>query len=216
MEARASLVWSEAREGQALEGKVRVAIVESWATHWLVPHLRELHRRHPAIQVEILTGQQQSDLSRGEAEIAVRTPRPIRQELSAYRLARATVGLYAVRTLARRWNVDADPKNMPLLMYTPAVDFLQSAAWFRRLVERSEVRLTTNSTHALLAGACEGVGIAVLPRFIARRAPQLVSVSTRSTSEHELWLVSHPEFKRDPRVHAVTKFMKEIGRDLSD
>jgi DNA-binding transcriptional LysR family regulator len=71
--------------------------------------------------------------------------------------------------------------------------------------------LETNGTHALLAAARAGVGAAVLPTFVARRHDDLVRVS-ENVAEHDVWLVSHPEFRRDPTVRATADFLREIAR----
>jgi DNA-binding transcriptional LysR family regulator len=84
---------------------------------------------------------------------------------------------------------------------------LQSAPWFREALESAHVVLTTNSTHTLLAAARASVGVAVLPRFVARGHHDLVSVS-EDVATRDVWLVTHPEFRRDPRVRVTTDFLK--------
>lgn len=98
---------------------------------------------------------------------------------------------------------------MPLLIYSEQLEFLQCASWFRGVVEKADVRLTTNSTLTLVTAACEGLGVAPMSCFIGERAG-LVRINERAITQHDLWLVSHPEFRREPRVRAVAEFLKEI------
>jgi hypothetical protein len=65
---------------------------------------------------------------------------------------------------------------------------LQEAKWFQSLLAEVGVGLETNSTHVLLAAARAGVGIAVLPRFVARWHDDLVRVS-EDVANHEVWLL---------------------------
>jgi len=62
--------------------------------------------------------------------------------------------------------------------------------------------METNSTHALLAAARAGIGVSVLPRFVARAHDDLVEVSDPAAT-HDVWLITHPEFRRDPKVRAT-------------
>lgn len=222
IERSAARAWSSARgEVREIEGEVRLAIIESFAAYWLLPRLGTFVARHPRVRLRLLTGNEQSDLARGEAELAVRTPRPARREYTAVRLATATVGLFASPAFARKkhaFDLDADPPitgGLPLYVYDDALRFMQSAPWFERVLARTPPIVVTNSTHALVGAAQADLGVIVVPRFIARAAG-LVAVSARSVSRHDLWLVGHPDFRRDPRVAAVWSFLREIAGGLAD
>jgi DNA-binding transcriptional LysR family regulator len=215
MERGAIAVAARAREGSGgITGCVRVALAPELASHWLVPRLPEFRTAHPQIDLQILVGTHQRDLARGEAELAVQPPRPRQKGLVAVRIAYVTVGLYAAKTLvgAKRLRItNADTlRNYPLLAYTSPFRVLQEAKWFQPILASAKIALETNSTHALLAAAQAGVGIAVLPRFVARAHDDLISVSD-NVAEHDVLLVTHPEFRRDPKVRATADFLKHIA-----
>lgn len=218
MERAALAAQARAREAAgAIAGRVRVALVEELAAHWLAPRLPAFRREHPAIELQILVGVQVLDLSRGEAELAVRTPRPRQPGLSAVRLGSTAFGLYASRAWLgkRRLRVDgeASARGLPLLVYTAPHAQLQSAAWFQPALGAADVVLTTNSTETLLAGALAGAGVAVLPHLIAQRRDDLVAVSA-DVGGSEVWLVTHPEYRRDPAVRATAAFLRGIASEL--
>jgi DNA-binding transcriptional LysR family regulator len=73
------------------------------------------------------------------------------------------------------------------------------------------VALESNSTHALLAAARAGLGVAVLPRLVARGQDDLVSVS-ENVASHDVWLITHPEIRRDPKVRVTAESLKKIAR----
>lgn len=217
MERAALAIAARARVGAEPAGRVRVAMLDEFATHWLAPQLPVFHQRHPAIELQIVVGIQPLDLSRGEAELAVRTPRPRQAGLTAIRLAQAPTGLYASRRWlgGRRLRVE-DPAAMtgvPLLIYESAFHQLQSAAWFQPILAAAKIVLTTNSTHLLLAGARAGSGLAVVPRFVAQRYDELTAASP-DVATGDIWLVTHPEFRRDPKVRAVAAFLRGAASAL--
>jgi DNA-binding transcriptional LysR family regulator len=215
MERAAAAVGAHARERTGtLAGRVRLALAPEFASDWLAPHLPEFRARHRHITLQVLVGTRTLDLSRGEAELAVRTPRPHQVGLVASRLARTTLALYASRSFASRRRLfvrDAESaRGVPLLVFTSALSLLQSAAWFQPVLAAADVALETNGTHTLLGAARAGAGAAVLPTFVARRYPDLVRVSEH-VAEHDVWLVTHPEFRRDPAVRATADFLRAIA-----
>jgi DNA-binding transcriptional LysR family regulator len=155
-------------------------------------------------------------LARGEAEIAIQTPRPRQPALVAVRIARTSSALYVSRTLPgapRRVATTEDLGGRPLLVYSPPFHLLQEAKWFQPLLASGPIALETNSTHALLAAARAGAGIAVLPRFVARPYKDLALVS-ESVADQEVWLTTHPEFRRDPKVRVTADFLKRAATSL--
>ena len=216
MERAAVTIGARVRERTGrLQGRVRVAMPPEFASHWLSKHLREFRRRFPEISLQVLVGSRTLDLSRGEAEIAVRTPRPHQVGLITSRLATTTTALYASRTFIGKRRLQivdvASARGIPFLVYPPSLQLLQRAAWFQSILGAADVILETNGTHALLESARASVGVAVLPCFLARTCEDLMRVS-ENVAEHDLWIATHPDFRKDPRVRATSDFLKEIAR----
>jgi DNA-binding transcriptional LysR family regulator len=215
MERAAVAIAARAREGSgAVAGRVRLAMAPEFASHWLAPQLPAFRGRYPQIELQILVGTRERDLTRGDAELAVQSPRPRQQGLVTVRLAHTAAALYASKTLlggTKLW-IEAveDLRGLSLLVYTPAYQMLQEAKWFQPVLSSATIGMETNSTHALVAATRAGVGVAVLPHFVARDEPALVLVSA-PVADHDVWLITHPEFRRDPKVRATADFLKRIA-----
>ncbi len=213
---RAALGFRARTQEQASEvsGRVRLALLDEMASHWLVPALPAFCARFPKISVELVTGSQRLDLSRGEADLALRTPRPRQPGLSAVRLGTMTTGLYAAKRLlgVKRPTIEDAASAAPfgLLIFSAAYHALQAAPWFQSVLATGRVLLVSNSTLALLAAARQGIGVAVLPRVVARRHAELVPVSA-DLARHDHWLTIHPELRRDPKVRAVADLVKQTA-----
>ncbi len=217
MERGAQRVGAGLREQSGtLVGRVRLAMLDELGSHWLAPHLPAFRARLPGIELQLLTGIQPIDLARGEADLAIRTPRPRQAGLSAVRLGTATVALFASRAYlgGRRLRIDATSRGLDLLCFVPPYQRLQNAPWFQPVLASSRIVLATNSTHALLAAARAGAGIAVLPRVVVAGYPELVPVSDDVSPGGDMWLVTNPEYRRDPRVRATAAFLREAGATL--
>jgi len=216
MERGALSIGARVRESAGrLAGRVRLGIPPEFASDWLVPHLPAFRERYPEIALQILVGTRTLDLSRGEADLALRSPRPNQVGLVTARIARTTIRLYASKSFAKRPRLrveDAEAaRDLPLLVYTASLHLLQRATWFKPVLAAGNVVLETNGTQVLLAAARAGLGVAVLPAFVARAYDDLVEVSS-PVAENDVWLVTHPEHRRDPKVRATADFLKEIAK----
>jgi len=217
MERAALVVEARARETSGPPaGRVRVAMPPEYGSHWLAPKLAAFRALYPQIQLHILVGTRQRDLSRGEAELAIQPPRPTQTGMIAVRIGRAAVALYASRHLigSKRVRIRKldDVGEWQLLTYTPLFQILQNAKWFQPFLASGSIALQSNSTHALLAAARAGAGIATLPRFVAREHDDLISLSA-DVASHDLLLITHPEVRRDPKVRATADFLKQLAAE---
>jgi DNA-binding transcriptional LysR family regulator len=78
-------------------GAVSLACTDSVATVFLMPALGALRRRYPGIMVRMVASTQLSNLTRREADLAVRSVRPEAPDLIVRHLGQRTLGLYATR-----------------------------------------------------------------------------------------------------------------------
>jgi DNA-binding transcriptional LysR family regulator len=80
-----------ASEAEGLErvvsGRVRIACPPDVAEVIVAPLVPELLARHPSLRLEIDPGENVLDLTRREADLALRTVRPVRGDLVVTRLA---------------------------------------------------------------------------------------------------------------------------------
>src|SRR5262249_46839861 len=80
---------------ERISGGGRGAPPHSCAADFITPAVAALHREEPGIEVQLQTSTQMLNLSKREADIAVRTHQPENPELIVRRLARWGSGLFA-------------------------------------------------------------------------------------------------------------------------
>ncbi|HZI11368.1 MAG TPA: LysR substrate-binding domain-containing protein [Myxococcus sp.] len=86
-----------------VSGPVRLTAGDGLATYVLAPRLHTLQQAHPELRVELRAGNLALDLSRREADVAVRLFRPREQSLVARRLAPFVFNVYGTEPyFARR------------------------------------------------------------------------------------------------------------------
>lgn len=82
-------------QDRQIAGQIRVTMIDSLATHLLMPHLVEFTRAHCDIELEILPSYQALDLNKREADIALRFTAKPPEHLVGRRLANVAVAAYA-------------------------------------------------------------------------------------------------------------------------
>ncbi|HSC84596.1 MAG TPA: LysR family transcriptional regulator, partial [Pseudomonas sp.] len=78
-----------------MSGEVRVTTTESFALDFVIPAIAQVRREHPGIEVKLQASNQMLNLTRREADIAVRNVKPDSPDLIVRRIARWTSGLFA-------------------------------------------------------------------------------------------------------------------------
>ena len=170
---RASYRRPRPEDSGRLAGRVRVALLPEFASHWLAPTLP------PSASATPTSTSSSSPTSATSTCPAARPSSPCARRVrvrpgcqrrasdaprpASTRHVRCPAGascIVAALEVIRR---------LTFLCYTQPYHALQAAAWFQPVLAAARVVMTTNSTHALLAAALAGVGVAVLPRFVARR-----------------------------------------------
>jgi len=200
-----------------VSGVVRVTAPDvGLVADWLPTLLLPLRTLHPGLIVELAVENRVVQMGKREADIAIRNQRPTEESLTVR--SGGTLGwyFYAARDyVASRPRVAelAHLRQHDVLLYeTPEDD--RQARWLarHRLLER--VVLRSNSVDALARAARVGWGVTLLPAFVADHDAALERLlPDQPVTKTPLWLVTHVELKRSPRVGAVFKF---IGRCLDE
>lgn len=114
-----------AARGGDVAGVVRMAAPETLATNLLVPALRPLLDRYPALRLDLVTGVDTIGIARGEADIALRLVRPEKGALTIRKAGRMAHALYAASATVR------DRHHPRLIGWSSAYD-LPARRWLRQ------------------------------------------------------------------------------------
>lgn len=201
-----------------VEGRVRLATSDSFASWFLLPRLREFSERYPDIMLELVTGNRPVDLARREADVSLRLSRPEQPNLVARQLGIAAWAVYAARSyLARRRKPRSRDAfdEYDVVGFEPELEATVGAKWLRSQVSRSRVALTANSMMSHAAAVVAGFGIAPLPCVFGDREPELRRVHPAFIGHHDIWIVVHRDVRSSARVRAVVEEIARIVKSES-
>ena len=200
---------------EAPRGLVRLAIPEDTAALHALPHLPTLLARHPDLQIDLHTGTATSDLTRMEADLAIRLVRPTRGDLRVQALQTTRFAVYgAAAYLDGRDTTDLT--KLDWIDWSEDLAHIPDARWRRDHLPQVAPRLQSNSMRIRRDAVLLQMGVAVLPSVHARIWPELVEVphDLPPLPEVTLWLVGHARTRYTPRVNAVWDFIlsQELGQ----
>lgn len=212
LEHAAQALGDAAQTQAQVAGMVRLATAENLANPLIVPSLGPLFARHPGLRVQLVSGVQTLNLHRRDADLAVRMTQPEAGHLTIRRLGTLGFGLYgsAGHVQARTPGTGPEPfENDALIGWDDSHAHLPAARWMARVLRGRSCRLETNTLSAQLAAAEAGLGLAVLPHFLARKAG-LACVAHHLGADQPIWLAMHADLAHSRRVRAVADHLIEL------
>jgi DNA-binding transcriptional LysR family regulator len=194
-----------------LEGVVRLATTETFASAFLIAHLGALRTRHPRLSVELLAGNQLVDLARREADLAVRVgAAPKQPNLMVRQIGSVGFALYASPSyLARRGrpHLRSELRGHEIVCYGGELATVPLARWATEHAQKAEIAFRANSVEAVYKAVAAGLGMGVLPCLFAEQG--LERISSAILGRSPIWTVVHEDMVRNARVRAVLEFLAE-------
>lgn len=201
-----------------LTGHVRVTTAHVVAMYLLPAAMAKFHALHSQIEVEVRTARERVDLARREADVAIRMSADVPDTLVGRQLGQVRIRVYG-------WHeapclAALKPKILlPLEILTrdfPWIGFDGQDRSYDRWVDAhvpSRV-VVARADHFPSATALikTGMGISILPEFVARDVPGLRALSEPIVAlQSPLWMLTHVDLRNTARVRA---FMQIAGNAL--
>jgi DNA-binding transcriptional LysR family regulator len=203
-----------ARSGAAAgaAGKLRISTTDTLLAGLLLDALPDLLRRHPLLALELDVSNELANLTRRDADIALRATRKPPEHLVGRDLGAIQAAVYA-----RRPPGEMPPppalEQCPWIAPDPALPDHPSVRWRRRHLPQVRPRIEVTSILAVMQAVCAGLGVGILPAFLARREPLLVPITPPLTEcETQLWLLTHPESRHLRRIAVAAAHLADALR----
>jgi DNA-binding transcriptional LysR family regulator len=205
-----------ASSDKGLTGTVRVTCPEGLVDPLLTPLIDAFQSRFPGLRVDLIVTERFLDLSKGEAEIAVRGGEPRDPALIGRKIADNPWAVYASRSYIERHGRPERPEDIndhAIIDFSGDIANLLLAKWLRSVAPRATIAARSNSVIGLLMAAKSGVGVTILPVQLGDPAEELIRViDPRPELKSQIYLLVHPDLRHAPRVRAFFDFViAEIG-----
>lgn len=188
-----------------LSGVVRITTVDMLAQGLLPRHLLAFRRAYPGIEIELTVGNATLNLTRREADVALRVGNQPPETLVGRRVGRLAFAIYGAsdagetrEPLAEQSWIGFDAEHAPLVRA------------FAGFLPDAHPAFRVNSVAAAIAAARAGLGLATLPCAVADLDPDLTRIAPLPESfTLDLWLLTHEDLRRTARIRAFLDFMAE-------
>ncbi|CAH0348162.1 LysR family transcriptional regulator [Aquabacterium sp. CECT 9606] len=208
---------SVAGEADKVTGLVRLAASDSMGVHLLTAKLPQLQTRHPGLRVELVLGHTQADLTRREADLALRMMDPAmpggQGDHVMHRVASVPFSLYAAPSLLQGLDTATlDWTQLPHVSWDSTWRHLPIAQWMARAyADQRPPVFTSNSAMAQMVAVVQGMGVGALPDYLARSHAALVKLPVDTSAlARDLWLIYHRDLRSSRRVQAMRQFIEEV------
>ena len=159
---------------------------------------------------------EQDNLSKGEADVAIRGGDPRDGSLVGRKIADVAWGIYATRSYIERYGRPRTPGDLNahrVIRFDEGLADHKAARWLRSNAPNATVCGESGNIPSILLAVKSGAGIAHLPVPVGDGDPELVSVlGPLKELSYPMYLLAHRDLRRAPRISAFFDFCaKELG-----
>ncbi|MEX3008654.1 LysR family transcriptional regulator [Hoeflea sp. TYP-13] len=202
-----------------LEGRLTVTTTDSLLNSVLAPLILEFSRLHPQIRIDVSVTNSRLNLTRQDADIAVRASKMPPETLVGQRVSGLAFAVYAKPAVAE----DLPSGRRLKLRKASWIGIGEALAaspvgdWMDRNVPPERVVMTADTFVSMRDCAAAGAGLTVLPCCLGDRSADLVRVTPPiQEMESSLWVLTHSDIRSAARVKAFNEFMSRALRGMAD
>ena len=205
-------------------GELKVTTTRALGTGWLTPRLKEFMKLYPDVRLQLLLHDETLNLTMREADVAIWFGPPTQQDLVRRKLFTVHYHVYASTEFVKRYgkpkSIDDIDRHSILtyggLLPSPFREMNWLETMGRDGKDPRDPALRINSLIALREAVLQNVGIAVLPDYLAKDHPNLVSILDEVEMPlFDTYFVYPADLKDTKRVSVFRDFLISKAREWS-
>lgn len=203
-----------------LKGRVLITTTPSIATTFLPKIISKFQSEFPELYVDLKVSNEFYNLSKREADIAIRPAVDIPLHLIGRNIGALDFGFYGskkyLKSFDKKKSLFDKSQDHRFIILDESLEHLKSKRWLdSKLLSSSKIYKVDDLT--VMGKMCsEGVGLALLPHYFTGiyKNIEMIYQPDEFTGSN-LWLLTHKDMSKVPKVKTVTDFFfKEISNCL--
>jgi len=195
-------------------GAVRIASMEGIASLYLSTEFAQFRRRHPLIDVELVTSTQLVHVNQREADLFISFFPPEGRGLEVLPVGEFRLHVYGCADYLRQHGTPQtleDLRGHAFVSYVDDLIQLDTVRWLDEAIKEPRLALQSSSMIAQLFAAVAGAGLVMLPSFARAERFGLARVlEDQIDVKRTIWLTARRDQRYIPRIKAVLAFLVEI------
>ncbi len=194
-------------------GVVRITTTDSLAMTLLNPVLALCRVRHPEISLHIGIDNHTLDLSKRDADIAVRPTLHPPEYLVGKCIAPLAFAVYGAVNYLANTTASALSEHQWVGL-GDSQERHRSLLWLQKVIPLEQVGYRTDGFASVARACAEGLGLAVLPCFLADSLAPLRRIQEPIPDlASKLWVLTHPDLRKTVRIQTVFQLLhRELGK----
>jgi DNA-binding transcriptional LysR family regulator len=189
-----------------LAGTIRITTTDTLLQALLLPALADFRRAYPGIALQVTVNNSFLNLTRREADVAIRPTNTPPDNLVGRKLGRVQTAPYSTspRTPADHWAA------YDWVAPDEALAHLAQARWLREHVPAERWVFSADTLVGMAAAVEAGIGAGMLLCLLADARPRLIRLAPPLPAlDTDVWLLTHPDLRRVSRIRALTEFLAQ-------
>ncbi|CAN1491289.1 LysR Transcriptional regulator [Rhabdaerophilaceae bacterium] len=196
-------------------GELRVTTTDTMFSELIAPHFCAFREKFPEILLDFVVDNRPLDLSRRDADVAIRAATEPPETLVGRRIGLLAWAAYASESLIAKWALN--PKvgseflqpTVPWIGLSYPIHTMTPTKWLEDHVPPACIVAKVSTVSAASAAIAAGIGVGILPCFMGSRGHGLVRLPLTPRADSSLWLLTHPDLKKAARVRAFLDFFAQ-------
>ena len=201
----------------SVSGKVRLATREGVGAWLICPKVAQLRRRHPELNLELVSEARTISLLKRDADITISLQYPQQDRVIVQKLTDYRLGLFASPEYLREYGSIGSVEelsNRDVIWYLDDFVDIAEQRYMQRIVANSRAGFRATNILAQYTALVAGMGVGIIPVYQAGQDPGLVRVLPDQVEEmRTYWLSVHPDAQALPNVRTVIDFVLDIIRE---
>ncbi|MEL7544492.1 MAG: LysR family transcriptional regulator [Pseudomonadota bacterium] len=189
-------------------GTVRITTTDSLLFGWLSSVIVGFRTTHPDIALELVVSNNVLNLSKREADIALRpTARPD-PGVVCQKIGTIEQAIYGVEPIVRTITSRDDLERIDWIGPDDSMSYGDYSQWLAQHGHDQQCKYRTNSVYGFFSLAKAGAGLTVLPLYLGEPENSLQRYGdTIAALSTDLWLLSHPDLRTTERIRALVEYL---------
>ena len=213
---QAALAAERKVAGRDLEpsGEIWATTTDSLLMGLLAPLFTKFRHKYPGIVLDIAISNQLFNLTRREADVAIRPSNRPPENLIGRPLTTIGQAVYGHRSLGLTAGEFIKTfVNQPWIGAGPRLQDKELDQWMDNNGLKSSCVYRVDTLVGILSAIRSGMGLAVLPCYLADQDPDIVQLSDPIPElEYGLWFLMHPDLRGVVRIHALMDYLTDAIR----